>query len=64
MAEWEKQKKSLKIVNFIGKTQKIIVAEGDDINYHAHPTSLILDDNKTIFAVWNTGHGGNAGPIA
>lgn len=64
MVEWEKQKKSLKIVNFIGKTQKIIVAEGDDVNYQAHPTSVILDDNKTIFTVWNTGHGGNAGPIA
>ena len=64
MAEWEKQKKSLKIVNFIGKTQKIIIAEGNDNVYHAHPTTIMLDDNKTILAVWNIGHGGNAGPIA
>ena len=63
-ADWEKQRQSLKIVDFIGKTQKIIIAEGNDDIYHAHPTTIMLDDNKTILAVWNIGHGGNAGPIA
>ena len=63
-AKWEEEKKTLKIINFIGKTQKIIVAEGNENEYHAHPTAIMLDDNRTIFAIWNIGHGGNAGPIA
>ncbi len=77
MPDWQRQKQELKIVDFIGKTQKVIVAQGGtksknappvsillDEDYHAHPTTVMLDDNKTILAVWNLGHGGNAGPIA
>lgn len=32
--------------------------------YHAHPTTPILGDNKTMLCVWNFGHGGHAGPMA
>lgn len=63
-AGWAKQRESIKIVDFTGKTERIILARGDEKTYQAHPTTVLLGDNKTMYCVWNIGHGGNAGPLA
>jgi len=41
----------------------VVVAQGTDIVYHGHPTTLLMPDGKTIFAVWNFEHGGFCGPM-
>lgn len=41
-----------------------IVAEGTRDRYEGHPTTLLSDDGKTLFAVWTTGHGGPCGQMA
>jgi len=71
-AQWQQQAQSIKTVDFVGKTEKIVVSAGksgaefrDEREgfYNAHPTALKLEDGG-ILCVWNVGHGGNAGPIA
>ena len=63
--DWKRQREEIKTVDFIGKTQKIIVARGGDYkDYQAHPTTAMLGDGKTLFCVWNIGHGGFASPVA
>jgi hypothetical protein len=42
----------------------VVIAQGTPQEYHAHPTTAMLADNRTIIAVWNLGHGGHAGPMA
>lgn len=42
----------------------VIIAAGTDDTYQGHPTTLLLPDRKTMFAVWSLGHGGPAGPMA
>ncbi len=42
----------------------VIIAEGTEQIYQGHPTTLLMPDGKTIFAVWCIGHGGHAGPMA
>lgn len=42
----------------------VIVARGAADVYQGHPTTLLMPDGKTIFAVWCIGHGGHAGPMA
>ena len=48
------------------KPRQTIIARGttEPDAYHAHPATAMLADNKTIFCVWNIGHGGHAGPMA
>ena len=41
----------------------VIVARGTGEIYQGHPTTLLLPDGKTIYAVWTHGHGGTAGPM-
>ncbi len=41
-----------------------VIAEGTEDVYQGHPTTLLLPDGKTMFAVWSVGHGGPAGPMA
>jgi hypothetical protein len=36
----------------------VIIAKGSPNLYNGHPTTVMLDDNKTIFTVWTRGHGG------
>lgn len=71
-AQWRAQSQSIKTVDFVGKTEKIVVSTGksgaefrDEREgfYNAHPTALKLEDGG-ILCVWNVGHGGNAGPVA
>jgi hypothetical protein len=67
MALWQQQREALKHVDLVDDTQRqIVIAKGGDgpESYHAHPSTTMLADNKTIFCVWNLGHGGHAGPMA
>ncbi len=42
----------------------VVVARGTEQVYQGHPTTLLMPDGKTLFAVWCIGHGGHAGPMA
>lgn len=42
----------------------VVIAPGTPEVYQGHPTTLLMPDGKTLFAVWNIGHGGHAGPMA
>ncbi len=41
----------------------VIVAQGTVDTYQGHPTTVMLPDGRTIFAVWTIGHGGTCGPM-
>lgn len=41
----------------------VIVAAGTETVYQGHPTTVLLPDGKTMFAVWTYGHGGECGPM-
>jgi hypothetical protein len=43
--------------------RQVVVAQGTPEVYQGHPTTLLLPDGKTIFAVWTLGHGGTCGPM-
>jgi len=64
---WQQQRDALKNIDLSDDTKRqIVIARGTPKpeEYHAHPTTVMLADNKTIFCVWNIGHGGHAGPMA
>jgi BNR repeat-like domain len=42
----------------------VVVAAGTPDIYQGHPTTVLMPDGKTIFAVWCINHGGAAGPMA
>jgi len=41
-----------------------VIAAGTKTVYQGHPTTLLMPDGRTIFAVWSIEHGGHAGPMA
>lgn len=41
-----------------------VIAAGTESVYQGHPTTLLMPDGKTMFAVWCIEHGGFAGPMA
>jgi len=56
---------TLPVVDISAETcRHVIVAEGSEDVYQGHPTTLLMPDGKTLFAVWCIGHGGPAGPMA
>lgn len=64
---WQQHREVLKHIDLSEDTQRqVIIARGspEPGAYHAHPTTAMLADNKTMFCVWNIGHGGHAGPMA
>jgi hypothetical protein len=66
-ALWLQHRKALTHIDLSEDRQRqIVIARGSPKpeEYHAHPTTAMLADNKTIFCVWNIGHGGHAGPMA
>ena len=66
-ALWQTQRDALKHIDFSGDTHRqTVIARGSPAPdaYHAHPTTAMLSDHKTLFCVWNIGHGGHAGPVA
>lgn len=46
------------------KSRQIIIAQGKADLYNGHPTTVMLDDNKTILCTWSYGHGGRASFLA
>jgi hypothetical protein len=55
----------LPVVDISGQTpRQVIIAAGTEETYQGHPTTLLMPDGKTIFAVWCIKHGGAAGPMA
>ncbi|MFM9128479.1 MAG: hypothetical protein ACKOPF_01295, partial [Candidatus Limnocylindrus sp.] len=66
-ALWQQHREALTHIDLSeDKQRQIIIARGttEPDAYHAHPTTAMLADNKTILCVWNIGHGGHAGPMA
>lgn len=55
----------LPVVDISGDTKRqVVIAAGTEKVYQGHPTTLLMPDGKTIFAVWCVNHGGPAGPMA
>ncbi|QDV58639.1 sialidase family protein [Rosistilla oblonga] len=55
----------LPIVDVADQTERhVTIAAGTPAVYQGHPTTLLMPDGKTIFAVWCINHGGAAGPMA
>jgi hypothetical protein len=55
----------LPLVDLSGETgRQVVIAAGTPEVYQGHPTTLLMPDGKTIFAVWCINHGGAAGPMA
>ena len=55
----------LPLVDISGETgRQTIIAAGTETVYQGHPTTLLMPDGKTMFAVWTIGHGGHCGPMA
>ena len=64
---WQEQRAALSYADLSGDTNRqVVIAHGspNPEAYHAHPTTALLADNRTLFCVWNIGHGGHAGPMA
>ncbi len=59
------EKEDLPVVDLSQQTDRhTIIAVGTERVYQGHPTTVLLPDKKTMFAVWSIGHGGPAGPMA
>lgn len=55
----------LPVVDLSGDTSRqVVIAAGTESVYQGHPTTLLMPDGKTMFAVWCIEHGGFAGPMA
>lgn len=56
---------SLPLVDISQDTKRhVIVAAGTEEVYQGHPTTVLMPDGRTMFAVWSINHGGPAGPMA
>ena len=55
----------MKTIDISGDSaRQTIVAAGTEEIYNGHPTTLLMQDGRTMFCVWTYGHGGSCGPIA
>ncbi len=45
-------------------TNRVSVVSAGGSKYQSHPTTALLDDDKTMFCVWDDGHVGKAGAAA
>ncbi len=53
------------VVDLSGDTSRhVVIATGTESVYQGHPTTLLMPNGKTMFAVWCINHGGFAGPMA
>jgi hypothetical protein len=51
-------------IDLSGETERHVVVEaGTETVYQGHPTTVLLPDGKTMFAVWTFNHGGPCGPM-
>lgn len=61
----QQEKPNLPWVDISGqKERQVIIAEGKAGLYNGHPTTVMMEDNKTILCTWSYGHGGKASFIA
>ena len=44
--------------------RQTFVAQGTKETYEGHPTTLLSDDQRTMFCIWTPGHGGAASRLA
>lgn len=44
--------------------RQVVIAAGTNEIYQGHPTTMLMPDGKTMYAVWTIGHGGPCGPTA
>lgn len=51
---------SIGVVDLSGETQRQIVVDREAGQYLGHPTTVLLEDNRTILAVYPKGHGRGA----
>jgi hypothetical protein len=57
--------KNLPVIDISGDTDRhVVIAAGTKDIYQGHPTTLLMPDGITMFAVWSVGHGGPCGPMA
>ena len=49
------------VVDLAGDTQRQFLVDREPGQYLGHPTTVLLDDNKTILCVYPKGHG--KGPV-
>jgi len=55
----------LPVVDLSSETSRhVVIAQGTEAIYQGHPTTLLMPDGRTLFAVWSEGHGGPVGPMA
>jgi len=65
LAAWKKQQATLPSVDLSGETnRRVFLLEGTAETGGGHPTTVLMEDQRTMFAVWTTGHGGRCGPMA
>jgi hypothetical protein len=64
LARWREDAK-LPVVDLSqDAARQTVVAAGETNVYQGHPTTVLLPNGKTIFAVWSINHGGGCGPMA
>jgi len=70
-ALWAEHLRKLPRLDLSEKIQRTVLAQGGKEDgkhspegYWAHPTTAMLADGRTLFAVWTYYHGGHAGPMA
>jgi hypothetical protein len=70
-ALWAEHLRKLPRLDLSEKLHRTVLAQGlkedgkhSPEGYWAHPTTAMLADGKTLFAVWTYYHGGHAGPMA
>ncbi|WP_145267105.1 sialidase family protein [Calycomorphotria hydatis] len=55
----------LPVVDISKQTDRhVVIGQGTDQVYQGHPTTTLMPDGKTMYAVWCVNHGGHAGPLA
>jgi len=55
----------LPIVDITGRSRdQVVIAAGTPEIYQGHATTLLMPDQRTMFAVWSYEHGGACGPMA
>ena len=45
------------------KERQVVIAAGTLTNYTGHPTTVLMEDGKTMVCTWSEGHGGKAAYI-
>lgn len=59
------ERDELPVIDISGETRRqVVIAAGTKEIYQGHPTTLLMPDNRTLFAVWCIEHGGACGPMA